>query len=170
MITPALCYRVTLQGRRERVGRAAASYIKSYHLRPPSLRRHFGDENAFFAWGPDFALVAALILASSIYTLGDRCPIQLLDGSWKWRYRGRYLNGSLSGFITESECLNSFTPLQLDMLHALWEVYHPSNHNFGPAAKSTSSERLAANRSRALLEVPIGTVVGRDFTDQQRRI
>ena len=34
IITPGLCYRVTLQGRRERVRRTAASHIKPYHLRP----------------------------------------------------------------------------------------------------------------------------------------
>ena len=41
MMTPGLCYHVTLQGRRERVRRAAASHIKPYHLRPPSLRHDF---------------------------------------------------------------------------------------------------------------------------------
>ena len=49
VITPGLCYRVTLQGRRERVRRAAASHIKPYYLRPPSLRHGFGDEYAHFA-------------------------------------------------------------------------------------------------------------------------
>ena len=49
VITPGLCYRVTLQGRRERVRRAAASHIKPYRLRPPSLRHDFGDEYAHFA-------------------------------------------------------------------------------------------------------------------------
>ena len=53
VITPGLCYRATLQGRRERVRRAAASYIKPYNLRPSSLRHDFGDEYSHFAWGPD---------------------------------------------------------------------------------------------------------------------
>ena len=66
--------------------------------------------------------------------------------------------------------MDSYTPLQFDVFHALWELYHPSYHRPRPAAKSTSSERLAADRSRALLEVPIGTVVWRDFTDQHGRI
>ena len=72
VITPGLCYRVTLQGRRERVRRAAASHIKPYHLRPPSLRHDFGDEYAHFAWGPDLGLVTASILALPLYTLVDR--------------------------------------------------------------------------------------------------
>ena len=130
----------------------------------------FGDEYAYFAWGPDLGLVAAATLASPLYTLVGRCTIQPPNGSWEWRYRGRHLNGSLSGFITESECLDSFSPAQLDVFHALWELYQPSRHRPRPAAKPTSSERLPANRTHALLEVPIGTVVWRGFPDRQGRI
>ena len=83
---------------------------------------------------------------------------------------GRYLNGSLSRFITESECLDSFSPLKLDVFHALWELYQPPRHRPQPSARSTSSQRFTANRAHALLEVPIGTVVWRDFTDRQGRI
>ena len=170
VITPGLCYRVTLQGRRERVRRAAASHIKPYYLRPPSLRHDFGDEYAHFAWGPDLGLVADSTMASPLYTLVDRCTIQFPDGSWEWRYRGRYLNGSLSGFLTESECLDSFTPMQLDIFQALWELYPHSCPRPRPATQPSPGERLAANREQALLEVPIGTVVWRDFTDPQGRI
>ena len=88
VITPGLCYRVTLQGRREKVRRAAAPHIKPYHLRPPSLRHDFGDEYAHFAWGPDLGLGAASTLASPLCTLVDRCTIQIPNGSWEWRYRG----------------------------------------------------------------------------------
>ena len=112
VITPGLCYRVTLQGRRERVRRAAAYST----------------------------------LASPLYTLVDRCTIQFPDGSWEWRYRGRYLNGSLSGFLTESECLESFTPMQLDVFHALWELYPHSCPRPRPATQPSPGERLAANR------------------------
>ena len=170
IITPGLRYRVILQGRRERVRRAAASHIKHYRLRPPSLRHDFGDEYAHFAWGFDLGLGAASTRASPLYTQVDRCTIQLPTGSWEWRYRGRYLNGSLSGFITKSECLDSFLPMQLDVFHTLWELYQSPRHRPRPAAKSTSSERLAANRAHTLLEVPIGTVAWPDFTDQQGRI
>ena len=113
VITPGLCYRVTLQGRWERVRRAAASHIKPYYMRPPSLRhRHyFGDEYAHLAWGPDLGLGAASTLVSPLYTRLDCCTIQLPNGSWERKYRGRYLNGSLSGFITESECLDSSSPM-----------------------------------------------------------
>ena len=168
--TPGLCYRVTLQGRREIVRRATASRIKPYHLRPPPLRHDFVDEYAHFAWSLDLGLAATSTLALPIYTLVDHCLIQLRNGSWEWRYRGRYLKGFLSGFNTERECFDSFSPLQLDVFHALRELYQPSHHRPPPAATSTSSGRLADNRAHALLEVPIGTVVWRDFTNQQGRI
>ena len=170
VMTPGMCYRVTLQGRRERVRRAAACHSKPYHLRRSSLRHDFGDEYAHFAWGLVLGLVTDSTLASPLYTLVDRCTIQLPNGSWEWRYRGRYLNGSLSGFITESECLDSFSPMQLDVFHVLWELYQPPRHRPRPAAKPSSNERLVADRAHALLKVPIGTVVCRDFTDQQGRI
>ena len=170
MITPGLCYRVILQGRRERVRRAAASHIKSHHLRPPVRRHDFGDEYAHFAWGPDLGLGAASTTALAPLHSGGSLPIQLPNGFWEWRYRGRYLNGYLSGLITGSECLDSFSPMQLDVFHALCELHQPSRHRARPAAESTSSEHLAANRTHALLEVPIGIVVWRDFTDQRGRI
>ena len=72
-IASGLCYRVTLQGRREIVRLAAASHIKPYHLRPPSLRHGFGHEYAHFVWGPDLGLAAASRLVSPIYTMVDRC-------------------------------------------------------------------------------------------------
>ena len=169
VITPERCYRVTLQARRERVRRAAASHIKPYYLRPSSLRHNFGDEYAHFAWGPDLGLVADSTLASPLYTLVDCCTIQLPNGSWEWRYRGRYRNDSLSGFITESECLDSFSPMQLDVFAAFWELFQQPFPQPRPVAQPSRSERLAANRAHALLEEPIGTVVWRDFTDQRDR-
>ena len=124
VITPGLCYRATLQGRRERARRAAASHIKPHHLRPPVLRHDFGDEYAHLAWGPDLGLGAASTLASPLYTLADRCTIHLPNGSWEWKYRGRYLNGSLSGLITESECLDSSSPAQLALCGSC--INHPA--------------------------------------------
>ena len=62
------------------------------------------------------------------------------------------------------------TLTQLGMFPALWELYQPSPHRPRPAAKSTSSERLAANRAHALLKIPVGIVAWRDFIDQQGRI
>ena len=75
VITPGLCYRVTLQGTRERVRRAATSHIKPYHLRPPPLRHDFGDEYAHFAWGPDLGLGFSSTLASTDPGSGDTADV-----------------------------------------------------------------------------------------------
>ena len=79
------------------------------HMRPQPLRHDFGDDYAHLAWGPNLELAAALALASPLYTLVNRYPIQRPNGSWEWRCRGRYLNGSTSGWTTESEYMDSFT-------------------------------------------------------------
>ena len=71
---------------------------------------------------------------------------------------------------SQSECFDSFSPAQLDVFHVLWELYQSSCHRPRPAAKPTSSERLAANRAHALLEVLLGTVVWQEVTDRQGRI
>ena len=105
VITPELCYRVTLQGRREIVRRAAASNIKPYHMRPPLLRHDVG-EYVHFAWSPDLGLATAPTLASPHYTLMDCCTIQLPNGSWECKYDGVYLNGFLSGY---SQKVNAWT-------------------------------------------------------------
>ena len=146
-------------GEVERVRRAEASHINPCHLRPSPLRHGFSDEYVHFAWGPHLELSAASALASPIYTLVDDCPIQIPNGFWEWRYRGRYLIDPLSGIIKDSKCLDRFTPLQLNVFHSLWELRQTSHHRFRPAATSASSERVAAGRAYALLEVPIGTVV-----------
>ena len=170
VITPGLCYRVTVQERREKLRQAAASCIKRYHLKPPSLRCDVCDEFAHFARDTELGLATASTLVSPIYTLGNSCPIQLSSGSCEWRYRGRYLKGSLSGFIKYTEYSDSFTRLQLDVFHTFWDLYHLSQYRHRPAATSTSSERLTADRSHALQEVTIGIVVWRDYTDQKGRI
>ena len=60
--------------------------------------------------------------------------------------------------------------MQLDVFHALWELFRLPRHRRRPAAESTRSERLAADRTHALPEVPIGTMVWQDFLDQRGRI
>ena len=45
---------------------------------------------------------------------------------WKGRYKGRLVDGTESQCQSEEEARDSFTPLQLDVFHALWETYHGS--------------------------------------------
>ena len=63
-------------------------------------------------------------VASQLYTLVDRSAVSSGDNSWKWNYKGEYLTGMVSDWITEREALDGFIPLQLDCFHALWELYH----------------------------------------------
>ena len=44
-----------------------------------------------------------------------------------WHYiTNRHQNGIESNWLNEEEAQESFTPLQLDVLHALWEQYQGS--------------------------------------------
>ena len=168
VITPGLCYRVTLQGRRERVRRAAASHIKPYHLGPPLLSHDFGDDYAHFAWGPDLGLGAASTLASPLYTLVGRCTIQLPNGFWEWRYRGRYLNGSLSGLSQEVNAWTASRPCS-------WTAFTPCgsciNHPATGPDPLQSQQAVDASQltEHTLCWRYLGTVVWRDFTDQRER-
>ena len=100
--------------------------------------------------GPLHDTVSRRILGMEILrTLSQRLPLRISHGEW---------------------CLDSFTPMQLDVFHALWELYPHSCPWPRPTTQPSPGERLAANREQALLEVPIGTVVWRDFTDPQGRI
>ena len=54
-----------------------------------------------------------------VYTLFDRRTVQDGRKPWVWEYRGRYLDGQESHWMSEEEALDNFTPLQLDVFHAL---------------------------------------------------
>ena len=103
------------------------------------LRHDFGDEYAHSTWGPDLGLADDSTVASPLYTLVDRQSVERANGTWEWEYKGRYLNGSESEWLPESECLDSFTPLQLDVFHALWELYHTPDNRPRPAISSSSA-------------------------------
>ena len=108
-------------------------------------------------------------VASPLYTLVDRSAVSSGDNSSKWNYKGKYLTGVVSDWITEKEALDSFTPLQLDGFHALWELYHDAS---GDASRprpvvSPRVERNVADRERALREIPIGREVWRKIADHE---
>ena len=63
--------------------------------------------------------------------------------------------------------LDSFTPMQLDVFHAMWELYHDKSRGTRPSTAATRMERDTLDRANALSEVPVGTVVWRDFVDQE---
>ena len=101
-------------------------------------------------------LGATRIGATPKYPLMDRRTMVCASGVARSGYRGKYLDGVSSDWVTESEALDGFTPLQLDTFHA----FNP------PRSKQTCTpspvvQRKCAllSRSEALTRFPIGTRV-----------
>ena len=87
---------VTMNGRGIRRRRASAANIKRFHLRPDDLRHDFENEFAHLAWGVDFGLAEPSIVASPMYTLIDRKAVIGQGNAWKWRYKGRFVDGRVA--------------------------------------------------------------------------
>ena len=152
---------VVMQGRKIRKRTVSTAWLKPFHVRPLHLRHTIADEFAQYAWKVDFGLTAPSTVAHPFYTLVNRKEVTSDTGVIRWEYRGRYQNGTESTWVSESEALDSFTPLQLDVFHALWTLYHPET---SPATGSVSKKRPAPlSRSDALGLFPIGTPVYRCF-------
>ena len=163
-----LCFTVQLNGRRVRQRRVVAADIKPFHQRPDHLRLAFEDEFSHLVWSADLGLADASVAAVPLYTLIDRRVGKGTGGAsaWTWEYRGRYQDGAQSDWITEDEARDSFSPLQLDVFHALWEFHNPGAAPRPPGEPSRGA-REVDSRERALEIFPIGTVVGRIFTDSE---
>ena len=106
-------------------------------------------------------------MAPPLYTLVDRQASARKGGAWCREYKGRFQNGAESGWTTEEDALDSFTPMQLDVFHAMWELYHDKSRGTRPPTAATRMQRDALDRAHALSEVPVGMVVWRDFVDQE---
>ena len=63
----------------------------------------------------------------------------------------------------------SFTSLQLDVFHALWEAYHGPSVRSKPEEGPDKEERDAVRREEALRKYPVGTHVRRGFADPAER-
>ena len=66
---------------------------------------------------------------------------------------------------TEDEVKDSFTLLQLDVFHGMWEVYQVADYSPNPDGIPSKGERRARSREEALTRQPVGTQVKREFTD-----
>ena len=64
------------------------------------------------------------------------------------------------------EVLDSFTPLQLDVFHALWNLYHSSTSSTQIAPSRKTNPNL--ERARALKVFPIGTRDIKSFHGQDQ--
>ena len=123
VLLSGLSYIVTMNGRGIRRRRAFAANIKMFHLRPDNLRHDFENEFSHLAWEVDFGLAEPSVVASSMYILIDRMAVMGQGNAWKWRYKGRLVDGTESQWLSEEEARDSFTPLQLDVfLYALGNV------------------------------------------------
>eukprot|EP00752_Nemacystus_decipiens_P011522 g10231.t1 len=150
--------------------RVAAGDVKPFHRRPDHLQHDFEDEYSHLVWSSDLGLQSTSVVAVPLYTLTSRRVSHNATGTgaWTWEYRGRYQDGAQSDWITEDEARDSFSPLQLDVFHALWELHNP-NVAPRPPGEPTRGEREAESRERALETLPRGTEVGRNFMDAEGR-
>ena len=87
--------------------------------------------------------------------------------AWKWRYKGRFVDGTESHWLSEEEARDSFTTLQLDVFHARWETYHGAECRAKPTSTLTRKERDGIDREQALKQHPVGTVIWREFADAE---
>ena len=78
----------------------------------------------------------------------------------------RCQDGSESSLLPEVEVLDSFTPLPLDVFHALWNLYHPST----PSTLIAPSRKTKPNleRGQALQVFLIGTRGIKSFHGQDQ--
>ena len=155
-----------MEGRKQRIRQVPTSLVKPFHVRPPDLRHPMADEFAQYAWQADFGLLAPSITATPLYTLVDRREVVSETGVLRWEYRGRYQDGTDSESLPEREVVASFTPLQPDVFHALWNLYTPRvDHVQTPSRKK---RRVELSRQDALSLFPIGTVVKKKFDAGER--
>ena len=80
-----------------------------------------------------------------------------------WEYRGKFQDGAQSHWMSEKEVQDSFTGLQLDVFHALWEILQPDLRP-RPQGK-IREERDRKTRQEELQAYPVGTRVRKAFQD-----
>ena len=168
VVREGLSFTVRLNGRHLRQRTVVASDIKPFYSRPLDLRLPFEDEFSHFVWGPDLGLVEDSVIATPLYALTSRRVAQGAGEptAWAWEYQGKYQDGTTSSWLTEDNVRDSFSPLQLDVFHALWEDYHGTAAAPRPPGPPSRGEREVATREQALQEFPLNTEVGRELLDK----
>ena len=156
---------VNLRGRRIRRRTVSVANVKLSHLRPADLRHEFEVEFAHAFWRPDFGLAEASTAGCPVYTLRDSKAARGKSDAWAWEYRCRYQDGAESHWSTVDEAKDSFTPLQLDVFHAMRGVYQAADCRPRPDIIPSKGERRAASREETLTRHSVGTQVKREFAD-----
>ena len=158
VVVPEHSYIVAINGRGIRRRRASAANIKMFHLRPDDLCHDFENEFAHLTWGVGFGLAEPLILPSRMYTPIDRNAMMGQGNAWKWRHKGRFVDGMESQWLSEKETRDSFPLLQLDVFNALCETYNGAECQARPTSTITQNKRDWIDREHALKKHPVGTV------------
>ena len=150
-----------MEGKSTRTRHVSPGGIKPFHIRPPDLRHPLADEFAQLAWSADFRRATPSVVAKPLYTLCDRRNVTSATGVSKWEYRGKYHDGKPSQWTAETEILSSFNRLQIDVFHALWNLYNP--HQSQNTTNTPSRKRAQLfPREDALRLFPIGTTVAKE--------
>ena len=163
VLQQGLSVEVEMEGRHLRRRKVPTSLVKPFYSRPIDLRHPMADEFALQAWLADFGLLQRSTAARPLYTRMDRKEIPSNSDEVMWECRGKYQDGSESPWLPEEEVLDSFTPLQLDVFHAIWNLHQPRI-----TTTSTVSQRKTKHLSReeALDLFPIGTRGIKSFGNQ----
>ena len=156
VLMTGLSVEVELRGRKTRKRTVATSALKPFTVRPPDLRHTIEDEFAQYAWEADYSNPPSDTARPPIpllRTLVERRETTAPTGARRWEYKGRFQDGTLSTWLPESQVLQSFPPLQLDVFHALWNLYRAV-----PSQKTVpTNSRRGLSRTEALKLYPIGT-------------
>ena len=126
---------IEMEGRTTRSRTVSAASLKPFYTRPSDLGHPMENEFAQMAWGADLGSEGTRLQqhqCTRSWTGGG--------GSRDGECRGRYLDGVASDWISEAESPDSFTPLQLNTLHALWNLYDPSSEWSRTAARDEEGE------------------------------
>ena len=142
--------------------------LKPSYRRSSDLRHPIGDDFAQIAWGADLGLKGDYVAAAPMYTPIDRKEAVSEARTARWEYRGIYLDGDFSDWITEAASLDSFTPLQLDTFHALWKLNPPDTERTQTTTRP--KKRTLLSKRGALTLYPIRTTVTRSHAVGDKRI
>jgi len=161
VVRAGISVQVTMRGRKQRTRTVSVADVKPFHVRPLTLRHSLADEFAQYAWGPDFKMpshgIDSATFDSIVSCRGSISP----SGTARWEYKGKSREGVESGWLTESEMLKSFTPLQLDGFIALWHLYNQQSTS--DTAPVSVKPRAPLSRREALTRFPIGFTIWKDF-------
>ena len=119
---------VELRGRKTRKRTVATSALKLFTVRPLYLRHSMEDKFTKHAWEAGYNDLPPHLdqpATPLLHALVERREATTPTGPLRWECRGRFQDGTLSAWLPEDQVLQSFLPLQLDVFHALWNLYRP---------------------------------------------